>query len=95
LVTQQEELIKQLQANIDFTEGIVVEMASFQAQTLEVHEKLESTQQDLFTKVEAIQNCYRVVDLSLKNIYIKEIEARSTQAKFQEAILLVPKDDVS
>jgi hypothetical protein len=45
--------------------------------------------------VEAIQNCYRVVDLSLKNIYIKERESRSTRAKFQEDILLVPKDDVS
>jgi hypothetical protein len=59
LVTQQEELIKQLQAKIDLTEGTIVEMASFQAQALEVHEKLESTQQDLFTKVEAIQNCYQ------------------------------------
>jgi hypothetical protein len=95
LVTQQEELIKQLQAKIDLTEGTTVEMASFQAQALEVHENLESSQQDLFTKVEAIQNCYRVVDLSLKNIYIKEREARSARAKFQEAILLVPKDDVS
>jgi hypothetical protein len=36
-----------------------------------------------------------VVDLSLNKIYIKEREARSARAKFQEAILLVPKDDVS
>jgi ribosomal protein L7/L12 len=82
LVTQQEELIKQLQVNIDLTAGTPIEMAAFQAQALEVHEKIESTQQDLFTKVEAIQNCYRVVDLSLKNIYIKEREARSARAKF-------------
>ena len=46
-------------------------MAFFQAQALEVHEKLESTQQDIFTKVEAIQNSYRVVDLSHNKIYIK------------------------
>jgi hypothetical protein len=76
-------------------EGTTVEMASFQDQALEVHENLELTQHDLFTKVEAIQNCYRVVDLSLKNIYIKEREACSFRAKFQEAILLVPKYDVS
>jgi ribosomal protein L7/L12 len=66
LVTQHEELIKKLQAKLDLTEGTTVDMASFQAQALEVHEKLEITQQDLFTKVEAIQNCYQVVDLSLK-----------------------------
>jgi hypothetical protein len=88
-------LIKQLQAKIDLTEGTKVEMEAFQAQALEVHENLESTQQDLFTKVEAIQNCYRVVDLSLKNIYSKERLARSTRAKFQEDILLVPKYDAS
>lgn len=82
MVTQQEELIKQLQAKIDLTEGTVVEMAAFQTQALEVHEKLESAQQDLFTKLEAIQNCYRVVDLSLNNIYIKEREACSSRAKF-------------
>jgi hypothetical protein len=69
-------------------------MEAFQAQALEVHEKMESSQQDLFTKVEAIQNCYRVVDLSLNNIYIKEREATAARAKFQEAILIAPKDDV-
>jgi ABC-type phosphate transport system auxiliary subunit len=50
LATQQEELIKQLQAKIDLAEGTTVEMAIFQAQALEVHEKMESSQQDLFTK---------------------------------------------
>jgi hypothetical protein len=45
--------------------------------------------------VEAIQNCYQVVDLSLKNIHIKEREAHSTRIKFQEDVLLVPRDDVS
>jgi hypothetical protein len=43
LVIQQEELIKQIQANIDFTEGSTLEMETFQAQALEVHEKIEST----------------------------------------------------
>jgi hypothetical protein len=95
LVTQQEELIKKLQANIYLDEGTIVDMEAFQAQALELHEKLESTQQDPFTKVEAIQNCYWVVDLSLNNIYIKEREARATRDKFQKAIFLVPKDYVS
>jgi hypothetical protein len=34
------------------------------------------------------------VDLSLKDIYVKEREAHSTRVKFQEAIILVQKDNV-
>jgi len=51
-------LIKQLQAKVHLAEVTVVEMETFQAQTLELHEKLELAQQNLFTKVEAIQSCY-------------------------------------
>ena len=40
LATQQEELIKQLKANVYLVEGTIVDMAYFQAQSLEVHEKL-------------------------------------------------------
>jgi hypothetical protein len=76
-------------------EGTAVEMAAFQYQALEVHDKLGSSQQDLFTKVEAIQNCDRVVDLSLNKIYIKEREATAAQAKFQESILIAAKVDVA
>jgi hypothetical protein len=45
-------------------------------------------------KVDAIQKCYQVVDLALKDIYIKEREALSTQDMFQEAIILAQKDNV-
>ena len=95
MVTQHEELVKKLQAKIELVEGTIVDMEFFQAQALEVHEKLESTQQDIFTKVEAIQNCYWVVNLSHNKIYIKEREAHASWAKFQEAIFIVPKYDVS
>jgi glutamyl-tRNA reductase len=88
-------LIKRLQAKIDLVEGTTVEMEDFQAHALDVHENLESFRQDIFMKVEAFQNCYRVVYLSLNNIYIKEREALATRAKFQEAIFLVPRDYVS
>jgi hypothetical protein len=94
LVTQRDELIKQLQARLDLTEGTSVEISSFQTQALEVNEKLEMAQQDLFMKVDAIQKCYQAVDLALKDIYIKEGEARSARAKFQEAIILAQKDNV-
>jgi hypothetical protein len=45
-------------------------------------------------KVDAIQKCYQVVDLALKDVYIKEREAHSARAKFQEAIILAQKDNV-
>jgi len=51
LAIQQGELVKQLQAKIDLAEKMAMDMAVFQAQALEVHEKLESTEQNLFTKV--------------------------------------------
>jgi hypothetical protein len=72
-----------------------VDISSFHTQALEINEKLEKAQQDLFVKVDSIQNCYQAVDLSLKDIYIKERESFSNQVKFQEVLLLVPKDDVS
>jgi hypothetical protein len=36
--------VKQLQAKINLTENMTMDMAVFQAQALEVHEKLESVQ---------------------------------------------------
>jgi hypothetical protein len=95
LAIQQGELVKQLQAKINLTENTTVDMAIFQAQALEVHEKLESTQQNLFTKVEVVQNYYRVADHSLNNIYIKEREATAARVTFQEAILSATKDEVA
>jgi hypothetical protein len=59
-----------------------VDVAVFQAQALEVREKLESSQQSLFNKVEAVQNHFRVVDQSLNNIFLKEREAITTRATF-------------
>jgi peptidoglycan hydrolase CwlO-like protein len=40
LITQQEELIKKLQARLDLIEGTSVEISSFQTQAFEVNEKL-------------------------------------------------------
>jgi hypothetical protein len=94
LITQRDELIKKLQARLDLTEGTTVEILSFQTQTLEENEKQKMVQQDLFMKVDAIQKCYQAIDLALKDIYIKEGEACSTRAKFQEAIILTQKDNV-
>jgi hypothetical protein len=61
---------------------------------LEVEEKLELAQQNLFTKAEVVQRCYLMEDLSLKKIYIKERESNVAQAMFQEAILMAAKDEM-
>jgi ribosomal protein S19 len=95
LITQHVELIKQFQSRLELTEGTSIEISSFQTQEIEINEKLEIAQQYLFIKVDVIQKCYQEVDLALKYIYIKERESCSTRVKFQEVILLVPKDDVS
>jgi hypothetical protein len=63
LVTQRDELIRKLQARLDLTEGTSVDISAFQTQALEINEKLEMAQQDLFMKVDAIQKCYQAVDL--------------------------------
>jgi len=54
LVSQRDELIRQLQAGLDLTEGTSVDISAFQTQALEINEKLEMAQQDLFMKVDAI-----------------------------------------
>jgi hypothetical protein len=75
--------------------GTSMDILTFQTQAMEINEKLEKAQLDLFMKVDAIYNFYQAVDISLKDIYIKEIKSLSARVKFQEVVLLVPKDDVS
>jgi hypothetical protein len=48
--------------------------------------RLEVSQQELYLKVDAIHKYYQVVDLSLKDSYIKEKEAYSAWSKFQEVL---------
>jgi hypothetical protein len=45
------ELVRQLQAKVSLTEKAVVDISSFQTQTLEVHKELESSQQSVLNKV--------------------------------------------
>jgi hypothetical protein len=94
LVTQRDELIEQLQARLALTEGTTIDISAFKTQALEINEKLEVAQQDLYLKVDAIQKCYQAVDLSLKDIYVKEKEARSARSKFQEVLILMQKANV-
>jgi hypothetical protein len=47
------------------------------------------------TKIEDIQKYYRLEEHSLNNIFIKEKEATASRVTFQEAILVVAKEEVS
>jgi hypothetical protein len=93
-VIKQEELVKQLQDKLSSTESQVVNITIFQAQALEVHQKLEAEQQSLFSKVEIIQNHFRDVSQSLENIAFKEKEATTARAAFQKAVVFSAKEEV-
>jgi len=60
---------------------------------MEINEKLETTQQDLFMKVDSIQNCYQVGYIALKDVYTKEKESLLARANFQEVVALTQKDN--
>ena len=72
LVTQCNELIEKLQAILTLTECTTIEILAFKTQASEINERLEVSQQEIYQKVDAIQKCYQVVDISLKVIYVKE-----------------------
>jgi hypothetical protein len=92
---QQGELVKQLQAKINSNENTTVDMRVFQDKALEARDKLGSTQQSLFTKVEVVQNHFRVVDQSLNNVCLKERETIVARATFQEEVVASEREGVS
>jgi chromosome segregation ATPase len=73
--TQQDELVRQLQAKVSSTENMIVDITMFQAQALEVQKELEVAQQSLLTRVETVQDHFRVIDQALNNICLREREA--------------------
>ena len=66
------------------TENTTIDITSFKAQALEINEKMEYVQQDLYQKVDTIQKCYQTITSSLKSIYVKEKVACVAISKFQE-----------
>jgi hypothetical protein len=80
---------------IILTEKEAVDISSFQAQDLEIHKKLGSSQRCLLTKIEVIQDYYQLEECSLDNICIKEKEATTTRVTFQEVVLSTTKEEVS
>jgi hypothetical protein len=92
---QQGELVKQLQAKVKLTENMVIDITVFQAQAVEICEKLELAQRSLLNKVEIIQNHFRVVNESLDNICFREREATTTRVTFQEAVVSSAREEMS
>ena len=70
-------------------------MKFFQAQTLEVHTKIEAGQHKFISKVEIIQNYFQKVSQSFDSILLKEKEAKVAQTTFQKAAILSAKEEVS
>jgi hypothetical protein len=92
--TQQVELVRQLQAKVSSTENMIVDITMFQAHALEVRKELEATQQSLLTKVEIVQDHFRVIDQALNNICLREREVITAWTTFQEAVVLSSKEGV-
>jgi hypothetical protein len=83
-VIRQEELVRQLQAKLNSIQNQVIDLKVFQAQTLEVHTKIEAEQQRLISKVEVIQNYFQEVSQSFDNIVLKEKEAKAARLLFKK-----------
>jgi hypothetical protein len=74
---------------------MIVDITVFQAQALEVRKELEATQQSLLTKVETVQDHFRVIDQALNNICLREREAIAARTTFQEAVVSSAKEGVA
>ena len=71
-VIRQEELVRQLQAELKSIEGQVVNITTFQAQALELHEKLQAEQQNMLSKIGIVQNYFLEVSHSLDSIVLRK-----------------------
>jgi hypothetical protein len=73
-ISQQEELIGQLHAKLNFTESQVIDIRIFQSQAIEIQRRVSVAQQDLLAKVETIQNHCQIIDQVLEDISLRERE---------------------
>jgi DNA repair exonuclease SbcCD ATPase subunit len=81
-VSQQEELIRQLQVKLNSAESQVIDIGIFKSQAIEIRKRVSVAQQDLLAKVEAIQNHCRTIDQVLEDISLREREAGSGSGHF-------------
>jgi hypothetical protein len=83
-----------LQAKLSSTESHVVNIAAFQVQALEVHEKLEEVQKIMFSKVGIIQDYFWEMVQSLDNIGFREKEVSATRTTFQRVVVSSAREEV-
>jgi hypothetical protein len=93
-VSQQEELIRQLQVKLNSAESQVIDIGIFQSQAIEIRKRVSVAQQDLLAKVEAIQNHCQTIDQALKDISLREREAGVARVAFQEAVIATMKKEM-
>jgi hypothetical protein len=91
-VSQQEELIQQLQSKLNYAKNQVIDINIFQSQATEIQQKVEIAQQELLAKVEIIQSHFQTIDQALKDISLREREAGVAQISFQEAVVATTKE---
>jgi hypothetical protein len=94
-ITQQKEHAEQLQARLISMEDQIIDLKSFQAQSLEVHSKIEIEQQKLISKIEIIQNYFQEVDNAFENIILREKEAKAVRITLQKEIIYSTGEEVS
>ena len=78
-ITQQKEHAEKLHARLISMEDQIIDLKSFQAQSLEVHSKIEIEQWKLISKIEIIQNYFLEVDNAFENIILREKEAKADE----------------
>jgi hypothetical protein len=93
-VIQKEELVRQLQAELKTIEGKFVNITTFQAQVLKVHEKIQAEQQNTISKIEIVQNYFLEISHSLDNIAFKEKEATTARTSFQKVVAFSAREEV-
>jgi hypothetical protein len=91
-VSQQEELIQQLQSKLISAENQAIDIDTFWYQATEIQQKVEIAQQGLLAKVEIIQNHFQTIDQVLKDISLREREAGVARIAFQEVVVATTKE---
>jgi hypothetical protein len=92
-ISQQEELIAQLQTKLNFAKSHMIDIGIFQSQAIEIQKRVSATQQGLLAKVETIQNHCQLIDQVLENISFREKEAGAAWVIFQEVVIAMTKKE--
>jgi hypothetical protein len=83
-----------IQDELKSIEGQLVNITAFQAQALEVHEKLQVEQQNMLSKIEIVQNYFLGISHSLDNIAFKEKEATKGHTYFPKVVAFSAREEV-